>query len=333
MIPAWVMKRDDLTLTKKALFGKIYSFTFHTDRGVCDASNAFLGRQIGIGAGTASNYVSELVDLGLVRREVDRDKNQQVRGRRLWAVKTPPSPSVNGDPSPSTDGRDGGDSRTVEQEVSDLRSSTGEAGQEGKARDQQDGASPTDRSPTRPSGPSAPNGAGQGKGGSASPPPDQRAPGADADTFDALTWLADLPGPDARNLRDGRSRHLAEGVHRLLWLGTDPPDRAPAEEWSVGAELRKLAGRVANTSARAAAEALVGLAELRDRGELPDVAPDEGITLGYLDASTEIPGRALWSQAREVAQALERAAEDGGRDPRVDGLLEELKGEGVGDAA
>lgn len=85
LIPASVMKRDDLRMSAKLVFGRIYSLTFFASRGRCDAKNSTIADGLGYSEKTVRNAISTLVKDGLVIREEEDGR------RRLYARNVPVS--------------------------------------------------------------------------------------------------------------------------------------------------------------------------------------------------------------------------------------------------
>lgn len=83
-IPAHVMAREDINILQKMLYGKIVGLTGKD--GFCFAGNEWLGKQLGKSHKTISKWISELVSLGLVRREVVRDEKGAIIKRKLFPL-------------------------------------------------------------------------------------------------------------------------------------------------------------------------------------------------------------------------------------------------------
>lgn len=84
IIPANILANDDLTLSEKVLFGRILGLS--DKGGYCFASNAWLGKQIGLSKGTVANLLSNLSSKGLIKIEIVRDENNQVKERRIYPI-------------------------------------------------------------------------------------------------------------------------------------------------------------------------------------------------------------------------------------------------------
>lgn len=87
-IPEWIMAKEDLTLIEKNVYGKIVGLTDKT--GYCYANNKWIGNQLDLSAKRVSFYISHLVTLGLVKREVVRNKNGEVIQRKLYVYQNNP---------------------------------------------------------------------------------------------------------------------------------------------------------------------------------------------------------------------------------------------------
>lgn len=81
-IPEWIMAREDLKLIEKIVYGKIVGLTDKT--GYCYALNNWIGNQLGLSAKRISFYISHLVELKLIKREVERNENGEVIQRKLF---------------------------------------------------------------------------------------------------------------------------------------------------------------------------------------------------------------------------------------------------------
>mgnify|MGYP006278362715 CR=1 FL=1 len=142
---------------------------------------------------------------------------------------------------------------------------------------------------------------------------------------DIGTWILETPRPEDRERF--ASKHFVRGIW-ALWKGREPPENAPTDSYSVGADLGKLKQRFDATpvSNLEVAQFLGGVVELRNRGEYAGIDPDEGMTLGLVDRMAENGGTSEWSKARRAGiEAAEAAAGD-----EAEGLLESLaSGEGV----
>lgn len=279
MIPAPIMARSDLTMTQRALYGKVFSFTFHADRGLCDAGNEYLARQLDISPETVSNYVGELARMGLLERRVIRDDSGEVVKRVLRAVdpaklnqrlieRTPsPSPLRDVDPSPL---RDGIDVRvvTVETDVegSSLRSSPPQREEDGTEDDTTD--PPSD---------------------DASEPPDP------------LDWIHNTPASEK-----APTAHWTDGVRRWWWGQDEDPFGH-----GVGATMRYLetARRSYGGSHTDTSRVIVGCHALRERGELMGLDPGESFGRGLLLKHDKGDGRLIWYRALNAARDLEEPDE------------------------
>jgi len=99
-VPEWVMCRSDLTPMEKFLFGKIVGLT--GKNGYCFATNDWIGYQMGLSGNRVSRYISKYVQLGILRREVLRDKNNAILQRKLYVYEAPSTipPIVENDNTP-----------------------------------------------------------------------------------------------------------------------------------------------------------------------------------------------------------------------------------------
>jgi len=85
LIPPGVLELKDLTPLQKLVLGRIIGLS--AAHGYCYASNAYLGKGLGVAAGTISNVASALVRMGYVRREIEEDPvSKRVTGRRLYPI-------------------------------------------------------------------------------------------------------------------------------------------------------------------------------------------------------------------------------------------------------
>jgi len=81
-IPAHIMAREDLSLVEKVVYGRIVALT--GAGGYCWASNEWLGKQLDRESKSVSRIVSNLVEKGLLVREVERDEKGQIIKRKLY---------------------------------------------------------------------------------------------------------------------------------------------------------------------------------------------------------------------------------------------------------
>lgn len=83
-IPAHIMACKELTILEKVLFGKIVGLS--TTDGYCFASNGWLGKQLDKDERTIRRWITKLVELGFVVREVERNEKQEIVKRKLFPV-------------------------------------------------------------------------------------------------------------------------------------------------------------------------------------------------------------------------------------------------------
>lgn len=83
-IPAYIMARKDLNLIQKMLFGKIVGLCGKD--GYCFASNEWLGNQLDKSQKTISNWISDMVSIGILRREVVRNEKHEIIKRKLFPM-------------------------------------------------------------------------------------------------------------------------------------------------------------------------------------------------------------------------------------------------------
>ncbi|GAH44337.1 unnamed protein product [marine sediment metagenome] len=83
LISPSVMSANDISLPQKVLLGRILGLL--NKFGYCFATNAWLGKEIGLSEFTARKHIYKLIELGYLRSEVDRGgSNRNGSMRRLY---------------------------------------------------------------------------------------------------------------------------------------------------------------------------------------------------------------------------------------------------------
>jgi len=82
IIPPPIVGDKDLPSGAKLVFGRVFALV--SKKGYCYASNAFLGKDIGLTKGTVSEYLSRLAKRGYLQIELIRDKKNRVKERRIY---------------------------------------------------------------------------------------------------------------------------------------------------------------------------------------------------------------------------------------------------------
>ncbi|MCD6422270.1 helix-turn-helix domain-containing protein [bacterium] len=82
LIPPTILASKELNASDKLLLGRIMGLL--TEEGYCFASNAWLGKQIGLEKDTIKKKLIRLARAGFVRIEVIRDENGAVVERRIY---------------------------------------------------------------------------------------------------------------------------------------------------------------------------------------------------------------------------------------------------------
>lgn len=84
IIPSYIMERTDLKANEKLIYGIVSSLT--SSKGYCWASNARIGKGIGVKADTASRCITNLVKAGFLARRIIRNENNEITDRYLTIV-------------------------------------------------------------------------------------------------------------------------------------------------------------------------------------------------------------------------------------------------------
>ncbi|WP_159257855.1 helix-turn-helix domain-containing protein [Lactiplantibacillus pentosus] len=84
IIPSYIMERTDLKANEKLIYGIVSSLT--SSKGYCWASNARIGKGIGVKADTASRCITNLVKAGFLARRIVRNENNEITDRYLTIV-------------------------------------------------------------------------------------------------------------------------------------------------------------------------------------------------------------------------------------------------------
>ncbi|OPZ94104.1 MAG: hypothetical protein BWY74_00811 [Firmicutes bacterium ADurb.Bin419] len=83
LIPPWVAADRTLSANEKLVCGRIMGLV--GKQGYCYASNKWLGRQLSLKEDTVGRIVSNLVERGIIKRTLMRDKETgQIRERRIY---------------------------------------------------------------------------------------------------------------------------------------------------------------------------------------------------------------------------------------------------------
>ena len=82
IIPPPVVADKKIPSGAKLVFGRVNALV--SKKGYCYASNEFLGKHLDLTKKTVSNYVSMLAHQGHLRVELKRDKNNQIKERRIY---------------------------------------------------------------------------------------------------------------------------------------------------------------------------------------------------------------------------------------------------------
>lgn len=98
IIPSYIMERTDLKANEKLIYGIVSSLT--SSKGYCWASNARIGKGIGVKADTASRCITNLVKAGFLARRIIRNENNEITDRYLTIVQPQ---TTDGGPTTSDD--------------------------------------------------------------------------------------------------------------------------------------------------------------------------------------------------------------------------------------
>jgi DNA-binding Lrp family transcriptional regulator len=103
LIPPHIISRDDLSPNEKFLYGRILGLL--GVRGYCFASNAWLGKQLGISKKTVANILTSLKEKQLITTEVVYGDNKKIIERRIFVLIIPqsgiPIPAIGNTPIPA----------------------------------------------------------------------------------------------------------------------------------------------------------------------------------------------------------------------------------------
>lgn len=102
LVPPKILANENITSSAKLVWGRIKGL--ENKKGYCWASNKFIAQSMALTKGTVSNLVKQLIDENLLKRQIIRGEDEQIKERRLWTQDDTPSPAKDGEGYTSNDG-------------------------------------------------------------------------------------------------------------------------------------------------------------------------------------------------------------------------------------